>query len=188
MNYRQFKKEYFKTLCLLGLTSDQAAVSAGGSMLLYGLRRTTSDIDLDIPSALYDRLKESGQYEVKTFAPAPYAAEHLKYAPCTELIVFNKRVDLHRAEPSVHTFMWRGIRSWSGTDVRQQKRALGREKDQKDIKLLALWCAGIRNFKGMTPERIEELANRQLQPRSVPIRSVGESETCLYRPGALGGF
>jgi hypothetical protein len=57
--YDRFRKQH-------RLTIKEAVLSAGGALLMLGLRKETEDLDLDIPAELYDRLKRKGAKVVTT--------------------------------------------------------------------------------------------------------------------------
>ncbi|MCO6704781.1 hypothetical protein [Streptomyces sp. CHB9.2] len=136
MNLAKFREEYFKVLEEFNLRADQALVSAGGSLLLFGLREETGDIDLDIPPALYHHLKHSGKYEVKQLTVTQRMRDVLPWEPCSELVVLNEFVDVHPMPIGVRSWHWDGVGTYMPDCVLFQKLSLNREKDQKDILLL----------------------------------------------------
>lgn len=57
-NKTQLKKEYLTTLRVLGLAPHNVIVSAGGALVMHGIRETTNDLDLDTDSIRYDIMAE----------------------------------------------------------------------------------------------------------------------------------
>lgn len=136
MDIRKFKNEYRKVLAQLGLKPQQAVVSAGGGLMMYGLREETSDIDMDIPADLYQALKASGKFEVKELKVPHYMRATLPWEPCGELIVLNKYVDVHSMPEGVPVQVRKGVGVYTPDALLLQKKALNRDKDQRDIFLL----------------------------------------------------
>lgn len=136
MDIRKLKNEYNKVLAQLGLKPQQALVSAGGALMLYGLRQETSDIDLDIPEPLYNALKECGAFEVKKLTVSERMRATLPWRPCDELIVLNEYVDVHPMPEGVPFQVRKGVGIYTPEAVLLQKQSLNRDKDQNDIFLL----------------------------------------------------
>lgn len=57
------KKEYLKVIDLLNFDKSEYIIISGGVMLMYGLRETTSDVDLQITPKLFDFI--NNKYDVK---------------------------------------------------------------------------------------------------------------------------
>ena len=57
-NKEQLKKEYLNTVCVLGLAPHNVIVSAGGALVMHGIRETTNDLDLDTDRIRYNVMAE----------------------------------------------------------------------------------------------------------------------------------
>lgn len=68
------KKEYKKRLDSLNLDRNRYCVISGGVMLLYGLRESTSDIDIKIKPDYYEELKTTFNF-IKSPKEYPYLYE-----------------------------------------------------------------------------------------------------------------
>lgn len=103
-------------------SSESVTVVAGGAMLLLGLRDSTDDMDIQIPSEMYYQVKSLGLHSTK----------NLGDLACPELLTLLPKVDLH---PSCEigestTF---GVRHQSPAQILLLKKRLNRPKDQVDI-------------------------------------------------------
>ena len=52
------KEEYLSKLDELNLDKDNYCIISGGSMLLYGLKETTADIDIKVLPSYFEKIKE----------------------------------------------------------------------------------------------------------------------------------
>lgn len=101
---------------------ESVTVVAGGAMLLLGLRDSTDDMDIQIPSELYYQVKALGMHPTKDlFDPA-----------CPELLALLPKVDLHPSCEIGESTMF-GVRHQSPAQILLLKRRLNRPKDQADI-------------------------------------------------------
>ena len=128
MNKSEFIKEYKKFVHETGLAVKDCIVGAGGTCLLLGLRKVTSDIDMSVPEKFFNKCKLSGKYEIKTFQIKPGIAP-------IEVIPYNAVIDLHLPD-NKETVMIDGVCSWSPEEVYKFKTTMNRPKDQNDIHLL----------------------------------------------------
>lgn len=94
---------------------------AGGAMVLYGLREETGDIDLGCRSELADELERQG-YPVTRMSDG------------TRKIQFEAGIELFENWLYDRVEYVEGIPVISLRGLLAMKRALGREKDQADIK------------------------------------------------------
>lgn len=67
------KDEYKKKLDSLGLDKSRYCVISGGTMLLYGLKKTTEDIDIKVKPDYFKELK--ARFEFKKSPKYPYLWE-----------------------------------------------------------------------------------------------------------------
>ncbi|MBQ4579669.1 MAG: hypothetical protein IJA83_03330 [Clostridia bacterium] len=96
---------------------------AGGAMVLYGLRESTADIDLGCNAALADQL-EKADFSVERMTDG---TRRISYAPDIEIF---------------EDWLYDGVTEVEDIPVItlagliDMKRALGREKDWRDIRLI----------------------------------------------------
>lgn len=110
MNRARLIEVYRKLVFSLGLNSRDVILSAGAACLLLGIRTDTSDLDVDIPSNDFDKLKNSGRYQIKGALDSG-----------DELIVFSDFVDLHRGHKSRKTMEVAGVHIYSIDELIEQK-------------------------------------------------------------------
>lgn len=125
MNRSRFIKEYLSFIKAIDVNAEQAVVGAGGSLLLFGLRTATQDIDVAVLDDLFDTLKK--KYKTKTIEVNDEKVE---------IVIFNSVVDIHRLDPTIKTMMMDGVCTYTPEEVLKQKKKLNRPKDQPDIKNL----------------------------------------------------
>lgn len=117
------KKQIIARLEELHLDDTKYWVITGGAMVLYGLREQTSDIDLGCTSDLADLLQQEG-----------FPVERMPDG--TRKIVVAEDVEIFEnwLEDKVERF--EGVPVISIRGLIEMKRALGREKDFRDIQLI----------------------------------------------------
>ena len=117
------KKQIIACLEELHLDDTKYWVITGGAMVLYGLREQTSDIDLGCTSDLADLLQQEG-----------FPVERMPDG--TRKIVVAEDVEIFEnwLEDKVERF--EGVPVISIRGLIEMKRALGREKDFRDIQLI----------------------------------------------------
>lgn len=117
------KKQIIARLEELHLDDTKYWLITGGAMVLYGLREQTSDIDLGCTSDLADLLQQEG-----------FPVERMPDG--TRKIVVAEDVEIFEnwLEDKVERF--EGVPLISIQGLIEMKRALGREKDFRDIQLI----------------------------------------------------
>lgn len=117
------KKQIIARLEELHLDDTKYWLITGGAMALYGLREQTSDIDLGCTSDLADLLQQEG-----------FPVERMPDG--TRKIVVAEDVEIFEnwLEDKVERF--EGVPVISIRGLIEMKRALGREKDFRDIQLI----------------------------------------------------
>lgn len=117
------KKQIIARLEELHLDDTKYWLITGGAMVLYGLREQTSDIDLGCTSDLADLLQQEG-----------FPVERMPDG--TRKIVVAEDVEIFEnwLEDKVERF--EGVPVISIRGLIEMKRALGREKDFRDIQLI----------------------------------------------------
>ena len=117
------KEKLIARLKELPLDDAQYWLITGGAMVLYGLREQTSDIDLGCTSELADFLQEKG-----------FPVEQL--ADGTRKIVVAEDVEIFENWLEDRVERFEGVPVISIQGLIWMKRALGREKDFRDIQLI----------------------------------------------------
>ena len=117
------KKQIIARLEELHLDDTKYWLITGGAMVLYGLREQTSDIDLGCTSNLANLLQQEG-----------FPVERMPDG--TRKIVVAEDVEIFEnwLEDKVERF--EGVPVISIRGLIEMKRALGREKDFRDIQLI----------------------------------------------------
>ena len=117
------KKQIIARLEELHLDDTKYWLITGGAMVLYGLREQTSDIDLGCTSDLADLLQQEG-----------FPVERMPDG--TRKIVVAEDVEIFEnwLEDKVERF--EGVPVISIQGLIEMKRALGREKDFRDIQMI----------------------------------------------------
>lgn len=123
LSRNEFIWEYLKFIRKYNLKPEQAPVLAGGGCLLLGIRKHTSDIDMDVPPNIYDEWKKSKRFVVKNY-----------YNPDMEMMEMSEWVDVQRGDPSIPVIVVDGVGMWSPEEILKFKKSLNRPKDQDDIK------------------------------------------------------
>lgn len=123
--------EYKKKVDSLNFNKEDYCIISGGVMLMYGLRESTSDIDLKISSSLFEKLNGEGSLTKNSKMDGLY-----NYRDDIELMAlgFDQNnvvmVDGYPVETLEKQLEW--------------KLAAGREKDQKDIELIQKYLKGVK--------------------------------------------
>lgn len=133
MNRLDFIKAYFNVVSDLGQEPKNVVVSAGGALLLLGLREESSDLDLDVLDEVYD---------------AQLVGRHERFSSLGAYLDISEDVSLHRMPKGIEKICVDGVYMYSIPEMIKQKTALSNmpdrmagkaEKDRADIaKLLAL--------------------------------------------------
>lgn len=117
------RNELLKRLDELPYDRDEYWLAAGGAMVFYGFREETGDIDLGCTKKLADELEASG-CPVKILSDGTR-----KLSPAPDVEIFENWIE---GEPVVID----GVPVVSVDGLIAMKRALGREKDLRDIRLI----------------------------------------------------
>ena len=125
MNKKELIKRYKALLEAFKLTPLDVHVSAGGAMLLHGLREETEDIDISMTKEVYWAIRNTGKYPLKHFS--------LPGLPEIEVIQYKDDIDLHKEDRDVSLEVIDGVACYTLEQLLKQKQMLNREKDQADI-------------------------------------------------------
>lgn len=117
------KKQIIARLEELHLDDTKYWLITGGAMVLYGLREQTSDIDLGCTSNLADLLQQEG-----------FPVERMPDG--TRKIVVAEDVEIFENWLEDRVERFEGVPVISIQGLIEMKRALGREKDFRDIQLI----------------------------------------------------
>ena len=114
------KTDVIRRLKELNYDPTQYWLAAGAALVLWGLREVTSDIDLGCTTQMADELQQAGCAVIKT------QDGMRKFSPAPDVEIFeNWRIgSVERVE---------GFPVLSMQGLLAMKRALNREKDQRDI-------------------------------------------------------
>lgn len=134
MNKLQFIKILNEWLEENNVSPKECHVSHGGSLLLLGIRETTSDIDLTVSNEIWDRFKDI--YEMKHY---PACNGH----PAVDTLIANEYIDLHLIREGDDRCLLEenNIQYRSAYVTLEDKLLLNRPKDQGDIELLRKFTA-----------------------------------------------
>lgn len=122
------RAELLNRLGELDLDKNEYWLITGGAMVLYGIRNETSDIDLGCTQRLADELEAEG-YQVTVMPDG------------TRKICFAQDVEIFE------NWIYGGVEIFDGIPVISlnglvaMKRAIGREKDMRDIQLIEAFLA-----------------------------------------------
>lgn len=109
MNREQFINYYKSVVEELSEISDNVVVSAGGALLMLGLRESTSDLDLDVPENTFNAFKNESNVE---------------FFGTKEIVNLNEVVSLHRMEGSTETVTVDGVCIYSVEELISFKKSL----------------------------------------------------------------
>ena len=116
------RSEFIRRLTDADLDKTQYVVTAGGSLLLHGIRTETRDIDLSCTKALADELVAKG-FSVSQ----RYGKRRIELAE--DFVVYE--------EPSLPDFVLiDGIPAMTLDEVIAMKKRMAREKDLRDLELI----------------------------------------------------
>lgn len=122
------KADIIRRLNALGLDKSQYWVLTGSAMVLYGLRERTHDIDLGCTQALADELERQG-------------------FPITRNPDGSRKFMIGQDVEIFENWLYDGVEMLDGVPVislkglLEMKHGLGREKDQRDIRLIEAFLA-----------------------------------------------
>ena len=109
MNREQFINYYKSVVEELFEISDNVVVSAGGALLMLGLRESTNDLDLDVPENTFNAFKNESNVE---------------FFGTKEIVNLNEVVSLHRMEGSIKTVTVDGVCIYSVEELISFKKSL----------------------------------------------------------------
>ena len=116
------KEEFIKKLKASRLDPSHYVVTAGGSLLLHGIREETQDIDLSVTADLAQKLIASG------------FTQSVRYGK--RRIEISEDFEVYE-EPSLPDFVLiDGIPAMTLDEVIAMKKRMGREKDLRDLELI----------------------------------------------------
>ena len=117
------KREIVEKLRALPFDPSEYWVIAGGAMVLYGMREETADIDLGCTAAMADTLEEAG-YPCRLTPDGKRSFSLGGEIEVFEAWLYDKVVFAD------------GVPVISIPGLLEMKRRLGREKDERDIRLI----------------------------------------------------
>ena len=108
----------------LSFMGEDCWLTSGASLVLFGVKDSTRDVDVICTRALADRLEARG---------VPFRRDGLDN---TRIFAFNSLVEVLEDWDTQEIVEEAGLRTASLLSVRAQKAALGREKDLADMALI----------------------------------------------------
>lgn len=121
MDKKTLVNEYRMFLLESNLEVLDVRIGAGGACLMYNVRSTTNDLDLELPKVLYDRLVKEHGLDVTYMKGGMEAAR------------WNGNVDIHPIEGLFRGALVEGVFVTTVKDTLKLKKVLNRPKDQGDI-------------------------------------------------------
>ena len=122
LNKEQFKQAYIIGCQTMGVDPLVVVAGAGGVCTMLGLRQHTADVDVDVPTDVFQRLKEQGY-------PFHYFGDTL-------VLEVTGHMDVHEMMEEKKVTVIEGVTCYHPVEVLKFKLKLNREKDQADIKAL----------------------------------------------------
>lgn len=122
LNKEQFKEAYIHGCQVMGVDPLIVVAGAGGVCTMLGLRQLTADVDVDVPTDVFQRLKEQGY-------PSHYFGDTL-------VLEVTEHMDVHEMMEEKQVMVIEGVTCYHPVEVLKFKLKLNREKDQADIKAL----------------------------------------------------
>ena len=141
MNRVEYIKEYLSFLKKENLKATDIHIGAGGSLLMYGLRKETGDIDADAPEHIFQRLKKKYPDRIRVIPEATGG----------ELLEYNEFIDLHHRRGNNATEMIDGICCETLEVTLEFKKRMNRPKDQEDIRNIEAYLKKKRLSKESIP-------------------------------------
>ena len=120
------KSEVITVLEESSLDLSRVWLVCGAAMVMHDIREKTGDIDLGCPASYFQEIADAG------FEPIlwPDGGRSIRYSSSIEIF----------EEWRVNAWcVIEGIRVSSVEDIIEDKKRLGREKDQLDLKLIQKW-------------------------------------------------
>lgn len=109
---------------------DRFVLCAGGTMVLYGLRETTNDLDLGVAADRFDYYAGLFGCDKYLLSKPYYGADWLR------ILAWDEGVDLHPTVPSAEMVNYEGILTYTLKETLNLYRAMGRVKDRESILIL----------------------------------------------------
>lgn len=127
MNRKELIQKYREFLRDFKLGASQVVVGAGGALCVLGLREETSDIDVDVPLEVFNRLLKLGLPTHEFVIPGQKPVQVIE---ATEV------VDVHVRTNKDPVVLTDGVCHYTPEVLLAFKQKLNREKDQEDIRKL----------------------------------------------------
>lgn len=123
MDLIEFEREYFNFCSEIGLRPSEVVVSSGGALLMLGLRDSTNDLDLSIPSDTYE------------FQRYLLGSDKERVTGHGTFLDYNEKVSLQKLPMGVAIQVVNGVRVYSLDDLIRQKEALIQSLDRSPLKV-----------------------------------------------------
>lgn len=121
MNKVELITEYHRVCRMLAIPAQQVVLGSGGALMMLGLREQTQDLDLEVPTEVFDACCRASPEKVVRKRP------DMTTFPLTALAELHTNTDHFPIQET------EGVWHYTAEAVLEQKRKLNREKDQQDI-------------------------------------------------------
>jgi len=120
MNKSEFVTRYTSIVAMLGEPATKVVVAGGGALLMLGIRKETSDLDLDVRKEVLNRYKTRSNVEV---------------FDGREIVNLDKVVALHLLSEETETTIVEGVTVYSVDELIRFKQKLIASPERKKDKL-----------------------------------------------------
>ncbi len=127
MDKKELTQRYRAFLRDFKLGASQVVVGAGGALCVLGLREETSDLDVDVPLEVFNRLLKKGLPTHEFVTPGQKPVLVIEAAEFVDVLERTNK------DPVVFTD---GVCHYTPEVLLAFKQRLNREKDQEDIRKL----------------------------------------------------
>lgn len=129
MNRQEFIGQYLELVNFTGIKPEDMYAIAGGSMLMHGLRDSTGDIDTTVNPVIFNAI----------IAKLPHRSFTIDNRhPSGKIVLSYRDFEIHLEDnPSDKIVMIDGVACQSLEDILVLKREWRREKDLRDIEVIA---------------------------------------------------
>lgn len=120
MNSAAFARAYFDFCVAVGEKPQNVLVSAGGALLMLGLREKSDDLDLDVRDVVYDAIAQMKPEQRWSGGP---------------FIDYDEHVSVHRTPVGMTTQVVNGVTLYSLDELIKQKEKMSKAPDRKPEKV-----------------------------------------------------
>lgn len=133
MNKQELVRKYQEFLLKFSLSPEEAILGAGAACMMYGLRETINDIDMEIPESLFNHIAAGSPPAWQNLEVIYEVKETTGIRRARVIPDYMDGFDLHVRDDSHQTTMVEGVCVYTLEQLLRQKELMNREKDQADI-------------------------------------------------------